>query len=567
MGNEDGAIQVVFNGEIYNFLEIRQILKAQGHRFTTNSDTEVIAHSYEEWGMEFINRLRGMFAFALWDSKSLTLLLARDRLGKKPLYYYLDKDRLLFASELKALLVDKSIPKHIDFDAVDAYLSFGYIPSPLTIFGAISKLLPGHFAVYSRNGFTVRPYWQLNMNSESQTRTEGEVLDELECIFDEAVRLRLISDVPLGAFLSGGVDSSAVVASMAAQRKHESVKTVSIGFSERDFDELEFGRMVARHCGSDHSEHVVAPDAIQVLEKIVWHFDEPFADASAIPTYYVSKMARERVTVALSGDGGDEAFAGYIQRYFMSRLENDIRKSVPSALIGATGLLSKVYPKAQLLPRPFRLKTFLRNVSLSVEEAYFRDMSFYFLPEMKQKLYRPELANIINGSNPLRFLDKHFINNQNPDVVTRIQYVDIMTYLPEDILVKVDRMSMANSLEVRSPILDHKLIEFVGALPSSMKLKGSESKYIFKKMNEKRLPKEILYRKKQGFCVPLAKWLRSDLKDFAAEILLAPGARHRDYFEFSYVKDLWNKHQSKRVDYSSPLWGLMMFELWHRKFM
>ena len=567
MGNEDGSVQVVFNGEIYNFPELKKELENRGHIFKTRSDTETIIHGYEEWGEDFVSRLRGMFAIALWDIRIKKLLLARDRVGKKPLYYYLEKNRLIFASELKALLEDQSIPRDIDLIALDSYLSFGYVPSPLSIFKGIRKLPPAHLAVY-HNGFTLRRYWHLDMENEVSPNSEVEVLEELRSLFDEAVSIRLISDVPLGAFLSGGVDSSAVVASMAEVMGTEPVKTASIGFTDKKFDELQFARVVADRFHTDHAEFVVNPDVLEILDDIVWHLDEPFADASSIPTYYVSKMARKKVTVALSGDGGDEILAGYVQRYSMNRMEDNIRKKIPRILReNILGPIARFYPKADFLPRPLRLKCFLTNLSLTFEEAYFRDMSFYFLPEMKKKLYRPEFASEVKDFDAFSVLGKHFKKNRNPDVTTQAQYVDIKTYLPEDILVKVDRMSMAHSLEVRSPILDHKLMEFVGKLPSFLKLKGNESKYIFKKINESRLPKDILYRKKQGFSIPLASWLRGELKNFAYETLFSTRSGLDAYFDIGYIKNLWKRHQGGRQDYAYPLWGLMMFELWRQKFL
>jgi len=555
MGNQEGSIQVVFNGEIYNFLELRKQLQSKGHKFITQSDTETIVYAYQEWGENFVDKLRGMFAIALWDSRFKKLILVRDRVGKKPLYYYFNQDKIIFASELKAILADSSIPRNIDFHALDAYLSFGYVPSPLSVFKNIRKLPPAHMAVCTLDGFKIRQYWHLDMENAAEIGSERDIMEELESIFDEAVRLRLISDVPLGAFLSGGVDSSAVVASMA-NFMNEPVKTASIGFSEKKYDELEYARIVAERYHTDHTEFVVHPNALEVLDKIVWHLDEPFADASAIPTYYVSEMARKKVKVALSGDGGDEIFAGYIQRYQMNRLEGSIRRKIPNLIRkNILGPLSKIYPKADFFPRPLRLKNFLSNVSHSFEEAYFRDMSFYFLPEMKKNLYKPWIQSELTDSNAFDVLGKHFLNNQNPDITTRVQYVDIMTYLPEDILVKVDRMSMAHSLEVRAPILDHKLIEFAGKLPSSIKLKGSNGKYIFKKINEKRLPGKILYRKKQGFCIPLDSWLRMDLRDFANEILFSAGSGLRDYFDMRYVKSLWDGHLSGKQNYSGTTLG------------
>ncbi|MDY6971976.1 MAG: asparagine synthase (glutamine-hydrolyzing) [Thermodesulfobacteriota bacterium] len=568
MGNEDGSIQVVFNGEIYNFSELKKELKKKGHIFKTRSDTETIVHGYEEWGNDFVQRLRGMFAIALWDARKKKLVMVRDRVGKKPLYYFLDEDRLLFASELKALLEDQSISRDIDPAALDSYLSFGYVPSPLSIFKAVKKLPPAHVAVYGPDGFSLRQYWHLDMESEILPDSEEELFEEMGALFDEAVNLRLISDVPLGAFLSGGIDSSAVVACMAGLMKTEPVKTASIGFSDKKFDELEYARIVASQYNTDHTEYVVEPKALEVLDDIVWHLDEPFADASAIPTYYVSKMARKKVTVALSGDGGDETFAGYIQRYYMNRVEDNIRRKIPRfARENILGPIARIYPKADILPRPLRLRCFLNNLSSSFEKAYFRDMSFYFLPEMKEKLYLPGFSSAVEGFRAFSVLEEHFKKNRNPDVTTRVQYIDIKTYLSEDILVKVDRMSMAHSLEVRSPILDHKLMEFAGKLPSSFKLKGSESKYILKKINENRLPGSILYRKKQGFSIPLAAWLRDELKELARDTLLSPGARINDYFAPGYIRDLWKGHLKGRQDYAYPLWALMMFELWQHKFL
>lgn len=568
MGNEDGSVQVVFNGEIYNFLELKKDLEAKGYRFRTRSDTETIVYGYEEWGEDFVQKLRGMFAIALWDSRNQKLLLIRDRIGKKPVYYYLGRDRILFASEIKALLMDKSIPKEIDPIALDSYLSFGYVPSPLSIFKAIRKLPPAHMAVCRPGHFSVRQYWHLDMGNEGSAKPEEEVLEDLRARFDEAVQLRLTSDVPLGAFLSGGVDSSAVVASMAGLIGKEPVKTATIGFSEKRFDEMEYARIVAGQYQTDHTEFVVNPDALEVLKNIVWHLDEPFADASAIPTYYVSKMARQKVTVALSGDGGDEIFAGYINRYYMNRLEGSIRKKLPSFFRKKIlGPLGEIYPRVDYLPRPFRLKRFLSNLSHTFEQAYFRDMSFYFLPEMKKKLYRPEFQTAVKDFDACDILGDHFRVNQNSDSTTRVQYVDIKTYLPEDILVKVDRMSMAHSLEVRAPLLDHKLIEYVGFLPSNLKLKGKESKYIFKKMLEGRLPQNILYRKKQGFSIPLASWLRGQMKDFAEETLFMNEAGSHPYFNSEYIKDLWKSHLSGRQDNAYPLWGLMMFQLWQQQFL
>lgn len=564
MGNEDGTVWVVFNGEIYNFLDLRRALEAQGHRFRTRSDTEVIVHAWEQWAEKAVEKFRGMFALAVWDERRRSLFLARDRLGKKPLYYALTDQSLVFASELKALLRGmENFSGDIDLEALDAYLSYGYVPSPLSIFPQVRKLEPAHWALCTPELFKLHCYWHLVMNDEVRDRKESEVIEELQFLFDEAVRRRLISDVPLGAFLSGGVDSSAVVASMALQSTGEPVKTASIGFQEQSFNELEFARRVARRYGTDHTEFTVTPDALSILDRIVWHLDEPFADSSAIPTWYVSQMARRTVTVALSGDGGDEVFAGYAMRYAMCRLEDQLRSKTPEGLRKAIlKPMGKLYPRVDRWPRPFRLKKFLQNLSLPMEQAYSRDMAFYFKDEDRVRLYRPEIQKKRGAFKPKNFLLRHFFNVNSTDAVTRAQYVDIKTYLPEDILVKVDRMSMAHALEVRAPLLDHELIEWAGKLSSRYKLNGKISKYILKKMNEKRLPYSTLYRKKQGFVVPLAQWLRGPLRHAAQDLLFGADSGLSEYFQMPYVRELWKAHQNGRHDNAGVLWALMMFEKW-----
>lgn len=568
MSSSDGQVSIVFNGEIYNFQELKKILQSRGYAFSTQSDTETVIYAYMEWGDEFVKKLRGMFAIALWDHRLKKLLLVRDRVGKKPLYYYYDGKTLAFASELKAVLKVPGISREIDYRALDTYFSFGYVPSPLSIFKHIRKLEPAHYAVCSSKGLKITEYWDLNMDACDETISEEDAIRELTAIFDESVKLRLISDVPLGAFLSGGVDSSAVVASMANIMGNMSVKTSAIGFSEEKFNELAFAKMVSQQYQTDHHEAVVNPDALDIIEKIVWHFDEPFADSSAIPTWYVSKITRENVTVALSGDGGDENFAGYTQRYSMNRFEHGIREKIPSAL--RTSLLSPIaalYPRIDSLPRPLRLKHFLTNISLPMEQAYFRDMSFYFTEDIKRLLYGPEMKKVLKEHSAFDVLGRFFKKHPTSDPVSRAQYVDIKTYMTEDILVKVDRMSMAHSLEVRAPILDHKLMEFAAKLPSNLKLNGKESKYILKKMNEKRLPHDILYRKKQGFCVPLSNWLKGQLKPLAHETLFGQESGIGEFLDKKYVESLWQSHLRGINDNASQIWNLMMFELWRKTFL
>jgi asparagine synthase (glutamine-hydrolysing) len=572
MANEDGSVQVVFNGEIYNFQELRKELRNKGHWFSTRTDTEVIVHLYEEYGEKCVEKLRGMFAFGIWDNLRKRLFLARDRLGKKPLYYFWDGERFLFGSEMKALLQDVSTPKTIDPFAIDSYLSLLYIPSPLTIFKGIRKLPPAHYMTvgYSNSasnqiamGDPVA-YWDLKFKPDGAP-SELEWMERLNVLFKECVGVRLVSDVPLGAFLSGGVDSSAVVAYMAELLK-EPVITNAIGFRERAFNELEFAGVVAERFSTHHHEYFVNPDAVGILEKLVWHFDEPFADASAIPTYYVSQMARKNVTVAVSGDGGDEVFGGYIRRYSMSCHEAMWREALPPFLRRyMIGPISRVYPKGDYLPRWMRAKYLLMNLPLSPVEAYFRDMSC-FLPEEKEKLYLKSFRRSLNGYNPMDYFESFFRNPEIEDHLSRIQYVDFKTYLPEDILVKVDRMSMANSLEVRSPLLDHKFIEFAATIPSNLKLNGKTSKYIFKKTLENRLPKNILYRGKQGFSIPVATWLKNELREYFEDILFSGRAEQRGYFDYGYVKKMWGYHLQGLRDHSDQLWTLLMLELWHRCF-
>lgn len=564
MSTVDEVLTVVFNGEIYNYRELRATLEKAGSLFITNSDTEVILHGYRHWGINFVEYLRGMFAIALWDEGDKKLLLARDRLGKKPLYYFLDDKRIVFASEIKSLLVDRSIGITIDPNAVDAFCSFGYVPSPLSIYKEIKKLRPGHLVVATPGGFDAQQYWDIQYDRGEQSIDFQEAMDELQEVFDESVRLRMISDVPLGAFLSGGVDSSAVVASMAIQSPFP-VKTSSIGFNEKAYDEARFAEIVAQKYKTEHQKFQVKPDALDVLSRIVWHFDEPFADASAIPTWYVSKLARTNVKVVLSGDGGDEVFGGYANRYLMNLFEHKVRRIIPGVIRSKiVNPLAQIYPSIDKLPRPFRLKKFLTNVSLNQDDAYFLDMSFYFTPECKMWLYNPDFKSNISESNAASIFKQALVGKNIRDVLTKITYQDIMTYLVDDILVKVDRMSMAHSLEVRSPILDHKLIEFAARLPPDMKIKGNECKYIFKKMNESRLPNDILYRKKQGFCVPVGAWIKDELRDTAYEALFSERSNLKEFFDMKYVAKLWDQHVHNKYNNSVKLWGLIMFGLWRR---
>jgi asparagine synthase (glutamine-hydrolysing) len=561
MTNEDGTVWVVFNGEIYNFTELHQWLEAKGHRFKTRSDTEVIVHLYEERGEECFRELRGMFAVAIWDQRKKKLILARDRVGKKPLFYYHDGSKVLFGSEIKAILQVPGIYRNIDIEALSDYFSFLYVPAPKSIFKNIRKILPGHYLVVSANGLRETKYWDLSF-AETDDLSEEKWCDKLLETLQEAVRIRLMSDVPLGAFLSGGVDSSSVVAIMQGAINGP-VITSSIGFEEKDFNELPYARSVASQFGTDHHEQIVRPDAVGAVEKLAWHYDEPFADSSAVPTYYVSKTAREHVTVALSGDGGDENFAGY-RRYYFDRRENVIRSWLPAGFREPVfGALASLYPKADWAPRIFRGKATFQNLARCPVEAYFRSVAAC-QPELKSDLFHGDIKRQLGNYDSLNVLRHYYEKADTDDLLSRIQYVDIKTYLTDDILAKVDRASMAVSLEVRAPILDHKFMELAARIPSSLKLRGVEGKYIFKRALACCLPNSVLYRKKMGFAVPLAEWFRGELKEIASEMIL--GGRSDDLLKQNTVERLWVEHQRGFRDRSTELWTLLMFRLWQRKF-
>jgi asparagine synthase (glutamine-hydrolysing) len=563
--NEDRTVAVIFNGEIYNFLELRAELEGRGHRFATRSDTEAIVHAYEEFGEGCIARLRGMFAIAVWDATYRRLLLARDRVGKKPLYFAGDGERLCFASELKALLQDPALKRVVDLEALDDYFAFGAVPAPRTILQGVAQLPPAHYLVWEQGRARMVEYWDVPYGTLAR-RDEAETLAAFAEIFEEAVRARLVSDVALGAFLSGGVDSTAVVAAMARHTGRPVVAT-SVGFLEEAYSELEHARVVAKAVAAEHHEVVVRPRAAEVLPRLVWHLDEPFADSSALPTYYVSQAARQRVTVALSGDGGDEVFAGYQRRYGLNRWEARLRRWLPAWLReGVLGPIGRIYPKADWLPRPLRAKYLLANLGVSFERAYFSDVSL-LRAEEKARAYTPQLLAELRGRDAFTDFARHFRKVEGLDPLTRLLYVDLKTWLANDILVKVDRMSMATSLEVRSPLLDHKVIEFAATVPPELKFRGGVSKYLLKRHLDGVVPRRVIYRRKQGFEIPLAQWLRGDLRGMAEELLLSPRALGRGYVRPDAIRALWNGHQRGLRDRSAQLWALMVLELWHRTFL
>lgn len=570
MTDADGMLTLVFNGEIYNHHEVKAELLAKGHPIRTRSDTETLLYAYKEWGEGCLPRLRGMFAFAVFDRRDGSIFLARDRLGIKPMYYGRHAGSLLFASECKAILEYPGFPRDMDLEALSDYFSLMYVPAPKSIYRHIRKLPAGHWLKAAPGADPViRAYWDLDFrDDEPGYRTEadfGRAREELLACLEDAVRSHMESDVPLGAFLSGGVDSAAVVALMA-RNSRQSILTNTIGFSVKSFDESAQAAETAAALKTEHREFQVDPAAVPALEKLAWHYDEPFADSSMIPTSYVCEMARRRVTVALSGDGGDENFAGY-RRYLFDRFENRVRDRLPAALRAPVfGTLGYLYPKADRLPQVFRAKTLLQNLARSPVEGYFRSLT-HVHPEMKARLFSGDLRRSLGGYDSLSVFEEHWNRCRSRDPLSRVQYLDFKTYLPEDILTKVDRASMAHSLEVRVPVLDHKVVELAARMPSGWKLHGRESKYIFKQALAPVVPGFVFGRKKTGFSIPMAQWFRRDLKDFAhAHLFGSGGAAGLGLFDADGLASLWDEHQSGARDHGFPLFAILSFSLWHGKF-
>jgi len=558
MANEDGSIWIVFNGEIYNFHELRCELEARGARFRTVSDTEVILKAYEADGPACVERLRGMFAFAILDERRRRLLLARDRAGIKPLVYAWDGRRLLFGSEIKAILQDPRVDRDLDQEALGDYLTYHYVPAPRTIFREVRKLPPASTLLLPLDGGepVISEYWRLRFAPDPHV-TESEWIERLRTHLADAVRSHMVSDVPIGAFLSGGVDSSTVVALMA-QASATPIRTFSIGFDEADFDELRFARQVATRYGTEHYELVVKPSALEVLPKLVWHFDEPFADSSAIPTYYVSKITREHVTVALSGDGGDENFAGYRRYARAVGLHERLDR-------GAAALLRPLFrAAASALPVGAPGQAYAGLLGAGPIERY-RRLVAYQRRETLRRLLSDDLAALARSAASADTFAQLVARSGAPDYITALQYIDVHTYLPGDILTKVDLTSMAVSLESRVPLLDHRLMEFVATIPSSLKLKNGTGKYLLKRAMATSLPVEILTRRKMGFGVPLAAWFRGELRDMTRDVLLSPAARQRGFFRIAEVETLLRTHDAGRRDCSARLWALVCFELWMRQ--
>jgi len=563
--NEDGSVVIIYNGEIYNYQELIPELLALGHAFRTKSDTEVVVHAWEAWGVDCVKRFRGMFAFALWDRNRETLFVARDRLGVKPLYYaLLDDGMLLFGSELKSLLAHGGLPRDIDPLAVEEYFALGYVAEPRCIFRQARKLSPGN-TLCIRRGDPIpeqREYWDVRFRSGAAITLE-DACAELTERLRVSVRLRMISEVPLGAFLSGGVDSSAVVATMAGL-SDKPVNTCSIAFDDPAFDEAAFARTVADRYRTRHFVETVKSDDFDLIDTLATLYDEPYADSSAIPTYRVCQLARKHVTVALSGDGGDESFGGY-RRYRLHLMEERLRAGLPQSLrVPLFGLLGRVYPKADWAPRMLRAKTTFEGMARSSVEAYFHSMSIMRGP-MRKGLFSDVFRRELGGYEAQDVFDRHAGRADTDDPLALVQYLDLKTYLVGDINTKVDRASMAHSLEVREPLMDHELVEWLAGLPPSLKIRGQEGKYLLKKAMEPLLPRDILYRPKMGFAVPLARWFRGPLKDRVRQAVLGPRLEATGWFNRAFLEQLVDTHQSGARDFSSPLWTLLMFEAFLRR--
>ncbi|MBI2881706.1 MAG: asparagine synthase (glutamine-hydrolyzing) [Candidatus Tectomicrobia bacterium] len=562
MPNEDGTVWVLFNGEIYNFQELRPGLEAKGHRFRSRTDTEVIVHLYEECGESFVEHLRGMFAVAVWDEPRGRLVLARDRLGQKPLFYSESGGRFWFASELNALLEDPDLDRELNLGAVADFLTVAYIPAPASIFRSVRKLPPAHLLLWEKGRCRIERYWSVRREPK-WIAPEEEYAEGIRERVEECTRLRLISDVPLGALLSGGIDSSVVVATMA-RLMDAPVKTFSIGFEVEVFNELQFAREVARRFGTDHHEFIVRPNAVEVLPRLVWHFGEPFGDSSALPTYYLAEMTRRHVTVALNGDAGDEAFGGY-ERYVatglgvrLDRLPAALRRTARAVLRALLG--NPLHEKGWRR----RLRRFSDTLPLPPQERYFRWLSI-LQKDTRDSLLSEALRESADGDHPLsagyqRVRDVLGIR----DPVERVMALDLETYLPGDLLVKMDITTMAHSLEARSPFLDHKFVEMAASIPTRMKIRRGRTKYILRRAFEGIVPERILGRGKMGFGVPLARWFRGELRPYAREILLDPAALRRGYFREEGLRSLLDDHAAGREDHGFLIWNLLVLELWHR---
>ncbi|MFH1958583.1 MAG: asparagine synthase (glutamine-hydrolyzing) [bacterium] len=561
--NEDEKIWLVLNGEIYNFQELRTNLQSKGHKFYTKSDVETVVHLYEDYGVDCLKYINGMFAFALWDERRKLLFIARDRLGKKPLCYTWLDGSFYFASELKSFLTVPDFKREINRKAIHYYLTYQYIPSPMTVWQGVFRLPPASYLVLNENKrMRISRYWDIDMRAKTDLSFD-ESKERLRSVLEEATKLRMVADVPLGAFLSGGIDSSIVVGLMS-KLSARPVKTFSIGFEEKEFSELKYARVVAKHFKTDHRELVVKPDYVDILPKIVWHYDQPYADSSALPSFFVSKMTRKYVKVALNGDGGDENFAGYM-RYKAMKISQ--LAALPFGMI-PSGIAGYLFEKSPGAKTSGFLRQALRFASALKNPPQRRNLIWhaYFTNEMKDLVYSEEMKREFASDDACSYLEDKFLSARAGGVIDRTLYTDLTAYLPECLLVKMDVATMANSLEARAPFLDYRFIEFTAALPAEWKLKGLRSKYILKESFRDFLPPEILNRGKQGFGIPLDEWFRGKLKNYIRDMVLSPAALKRGYFNSRNLRRFINDHVEGRANHGYRLWALLMLELWHRIF-
>ncbi len=562
ISNEDKSIWLTVNGEIYNYLELRDQLEKKGHVFSTRTDSEVIVHLYEEYQERALDYLRGMFAFALWDKKNSKLFIARDRNGQKPLVFWHDDQNFVFASELQSLLSVPWIKREIDTESLNLYLSLFYVPAPRTMFKNIKKLLPAHYLIVQNNKLEIKKYWSLNPGISTRKTLKQYKQGVLEQL-DESVKLHLVSDVPVGVFLSGGIDSSAIVAQMS---KHtNNIKTFSVGFENKLYNEMEFAKIIADKFSTEHHQLIVKPKSIEIIPKLIKHYGEPYADYSCIPTYYISKFAAEHVKVALCGEGADESFSGYY-RYTAAKVGQwfDLMPRFIQRIISRS-VINLLPNGNDIRSNSWQIKRFFQSLEYSPVMRNLNWISCFNL-EQKKQLLNSNILSGLNLSNDLEYLSNYYSSKKSNDFSDITRQVDIDTYLPNDLLVKMDIASMANSLETRAPFLDHKFMEYAAAIPHDLKLHNFQNKFILKKALSASLPNKIINRKKQGFAIPLGQWFRNELKDYAQDILLDKTCRDRGYFNQTYLRKILKEHASGQTDYGYKLWTLLMFELWAREF-
>jgi asparagine synthase (glutamine-hydrolysing) len=561
IGNEDGTVWIVFNGEIYNYQELRRRLEGSGHQFQTNSDTETIVHLYEDLGTECFEHLNGMFSIAIWDRRKRQLILARDRLGKKPLFYQFRNSQLLFGSELKVIECVPTFDRRIAPAAIDQFLTYQYIPHPNTIYASANKLAPGHFAVFKEDSIKIENFWRVDWNFQQEI-SETEACQKLDELLRDSIRLRLRSDVPLGAFLSGGIDSSLIV-TLAQQQLDTPINTFSIGFAESDFDETPFAAQVAAWARSSHNEFRVTPDAVSVLDQLVWNFDEPFGDSSAIPTWYLCQKTREQVTVALSGDGGDELFAGY-ERYRALWLSRWFNRMIPLAPILGSRFVQRLPHSTKQRSFIRRLQRFGEALNEPVARRYMNWLQI-FSERMRAELYREDFVERLPNEDPFEFFESAWKSTGNRDIVTKASLADLQTYLPCDLMTKVDIASMAHSLECRQPFLDYRLVEFAASLPSSLKFGLQGGKRLLRKTFGPLLPRQIWNRKKMGFGVPLGSWLQKDLRPLLLERLLGDDCRCHQFLRRDAIQTMVDQHLTGKVNHCYRLWNLLILESWLKR--